>query len=108
MKRICDLGELPRAGGRAFAVDGADVAVLCTPDGVRAFRNVCPHQGRSMDFAPGELLFTPAGLLMCPHHGACFDPATGACTEGPCRGAALTSLETVRRDGALWLVDGNP
>jgi nitrite reductase/ring-hydroxylating ferredoxin subunit len=49
--------------------------------------------GRSLDFAPGEFLLTQRGELVCPHHGATFDLATGTCVEGPCRGDALKAVE---------------
>ena len=103
MNRLCTLDELPEQGALAFSVNGRDLVVLLTPAGARGYLNVCPHQGRSLDFAPGEFLFTPSGLLVCPHHGACFDPLDGACTHGPCQGAALTAVHMVERDGALWV-----
>lgn len=104
MQKICDLSDLPEHGGRACTIGGVDVAVITTPAGVRAFRNVCPHQGRSMHFGPGEFLFSSTGLLVCPHHGASFDPLDGNCVAGPCRGDALSPLKVETRDGVLWLV----
>lgn len=103
MSRLCAIDELPAQGALAFDAAGKQLLVLLTPAGARGFLNVCPHQGRSLDFAPGEFLFTPSGLLVCPHHGACFDPLNGACTDGPCQGDALTAVRLVERDGALWL-----
>jgi nitrite reductase/ring-hydroxylating ferredoxin subunit len=43
---------------------------------------------------------------MCARHGAIFEPHTGRCVGGPCRGARLTPL-TIREetDGSVWLVD---
>lgn len=105
MNRLCAIDELPDHGARAFSLpEGGDVLVLVTPAGPRGFRNVCPHQGRALDFAPGEFLFSASGLLVCPHHGASFDPLDGRCTDGPCRGASLTSVPLVSRDGALFIV----
>ena len=34
-----------------------------------------------------------------------FDPATGACTGGPCQGRGLTRLRIEQRDGAAWLLE---
>lgn len=103
MSRLCALDALPEQGALGFTVGGRAIVVLVTPAGPQGFLNVCPHQGRSLDFAPGEFLFTASGLLVCPHHGACFDPLTGACTDGPCKGGALTPVALAMRDGALWL-----
>jgi nitrite reductase/ring-hydroxylating ferredoxin subunit len=103
MRRLCPVDSVPEHGAREFAVEEGDVLVIRTPAGVHAYRNVCPHQGRAMNFAPGEFLFTPDGLLVCPHHGARFDPLTGVCTDGPCKGASLSSLSVRVDDGVVWL-----
>ena len=103
MSRLCERSALPSEGACAFQVDGRDIIVISTAEGPRAFLNVCPHQGRSLDFAPGEFLFSSSGQLICPHHGACFDPASGECIDGPCKGDRLTPLNVTERDGALWL-----
>lgn len=57
-------------------------------DAVVAYRNVCPHQGRRLDYAPGKLLLKD-GTLICPAHGAVFALADGLCVQGPCRGESL-------------------
>jgi nitrite reductase/ring-hydroxylating ferredoxin subunit len=103
MNPLCTVDELAEFGGRALTVDGVELAVLRTPSGVQAWRNVCPHQGRSLHFGPDQFLFTPAGLLVCPHHGACFDLKTGSCTEGPCKGASLTPVALRIENGQVWL-----
>lgn len=105
MKTLCHLDELPELGGRALTVDGVELAILQTPAGVQGWRNVCPHQGRSLNFAPDQFLFTPAGLLVCPHHGACFDPLTGDCTEGPCKGSSLTPVALKIEKDQVWLAE---
>lgn len=58
-----------------------------------AYINECPHQGRRMDYAENEFLETPDKLLVCPAHGATFEPETGLCTAGPCAGQSLTRLD---------------
>lgn len=105
MSALCSVDELAEFAGLALTVDGVELAVIRTPDGVQAWRNVCPHQGRSLHFGPDQFLFTPAGLLVCPHHGACFDPRTGTCTEGPCKGASLTPVALRLENGQVWLAE---
>ncbi len=103
MKKLCAVDELAEGSAKAFDTPGGGIVLLLTVEGPRAWRNVCPHQGRSLDFAPGEFLFTPTGLLVCPHHGACFEPGSGACTDGPCQGSALTAVPVTVKDGHVWL-----
>jgi nitrite reductase/ring-hydroxylating ferredoxin subunit len=55
----------------------------------QAYLNVCPHQGRRMDYAPDQFLLSPSGTLICPAHGAEFRTEDGFCINGPCRGARL-------------------
>ncbi len=68
---------------------------------VRAWRNVCPHQGRPLNWAPGRLLISDDGLLICPAHGAAFDLRSGECVKGVCQGSALVPLPVVVRDGQI-------
>ena len=75
---------------------------------VRAFVNRCPHAGTELDWNPGEF-FDETGLyLMCATHGALFEPGTGYCVAGPCRGASLEPLAVGERDGRVVLLDNAP
>jgi len=87
----------PRPSGDG-AVSGLLVA---TPDGARAYRNVCPHVSIPLDRG-GEPLLTADGLfLVCRNHGALFTPEDGLCVAGPCQGESLVPLPVVR-SGAGW------
>ena len=75
---------------------------------VRGFVNRCPHMGTELDWQPGEF-FDVAGLyLICSTHGAIFEPKTGLCVAGPCRGASLEPLEMRERGGQVFLLDDEP
>jgi nitrite reductase/ring-hydroxylating ferredoxin subunit len=70
---------------------------------VCAYVNRCPHLGTELDWQPGEF-FDFAGLyLVCSTHGALFEPGTGYCVAGPCRGASLERLDVRERDGRVVL-----
>jgi len=78
--------------------------LVATPDGARAFRNVCPHVSISLDRG-GEPLLTADGLfLVCRNHGALFTPEDGLCVAGPCQGESLAPLRVVK-SGAGWALD---
>lgn len=95
-------------GGFAEAegdVGGSAESLILHRDGdaVRAWLNVCPHQGRRLDWAPGKFLKSKDGLLVCAVHGASFELQRGECVAGPCRGDALQPVAILVRDGAVFL-----
>ena len=106
---LCQLTDLPAANGLGLRVEGPagirHIVLFRAPDGVRAYLDVCPHQGRSLAFAPGEYLLGERGELICPHHGASFELASGACLSGPCQGDRLTAVGVRIDDGWIYLDD---
>ena len=71
----------------------------------RAFVNRCPHAGTELDWQPGEF-FEEAGLyLICSTHGAIFDPKSGHCIMGPCKGQHLIALQVEERGGNVYLIE---
>lgn len=103
MKKLCMLEDISIGAGREFRCAQGFLAVFRGADSVRAWLNSCPHQGRSLNFAVDEFLFSKEGMLVCPHHGAVFDINSGECTDGPCKGAGLTPVTVVLEEGAVWL-----
>jgi nitrite reductase/ring-hydroxylating ferredoxin subunit len=72
---------------------------------VHGYVNRCPHLGTELDWQPGEF-FDVAGLyLVCSTHGAIFEPRTGLCVAGPCRGASLEPLAVREQGGQVFLLD---
>ncbi len=102
---LCDLAEIPADNGLERRADDRDLAVFLTAQGVRVYVNACPHQGRSLTFAPDEFLLENTGKLICPHHGACFELVTGACVSGPCKGSRLTAVPVSIEAGKVKLAD---
>ncbi len=87
-------------------VDGELESLILYRDpqgGVRAWRNVCPHAGRRLDFAPGKFLRSKAGDLVCAVHGAAFALPEGNCVAGPCRGDCLRAVPVHVADGEVRL-----
>jgi nitrite reductase/ring-hydroxylating ferredoxin subunit len=94
--------DWPPAGGegKGFAVRYGGAA--------HAFVNRCPHLGVELDWQPGEF-FEESGLyLICSTHGAIFEPASGQCIAGPCRGARLQAIAVEEREGQVLACDDRP
>ena len=87
-------------GGRGVRFVSGDGPCFALRFGGRvvAYRNACPHTGGELDWNEGDFLDADGQLIVCATHGALFEPATGRCVAGPCRGAALQAV-AVRDDG---------
>jgi nitrite reductase/ring-hydroxylating ferredoxin subunit len=107
-RQLCSIGEISEQGTEVWITEGVARRYLMLfrrGATVLGYHNVCPHQGRSLNFAPDRFHFTPEGWLMCAHHGACFDLDSGRCVDGPCEGAGLRPLKLEIRDGEVWLAE---
>lgn len=102
---LARLSDLPE--GEPVAVDAtldgeAESLILFREgDAVRAWRNICPHAGRPLDWSPGKFLRSKDGLLVCAVHGASFELGQGACVAGPCRGQSLSVVPVAVVDGQV-------
>ena len=110
---ICASLSLPEGGkGVRFALArqaGAEKGFAVRHAGAAcAFVNRCPHLGTELDWQPGEF-FEESGLyLVCSTHGALFEPDTGFCVAGPCRGASLEPLQVREHGGQVFLLNDKP
>jgi nitrite reductase/ring-hydroxylating ferredoxin subunit len=107
---ICDGAALNEGGpGVRFEVqrDGAPAAafVIRYGGGVYAYLNRCAHIPVELDWMEGEF-FDKAGLyLICATHGATYEPDTGHCIMGPCKGQRLVALQVEERDNQVYLLE---
>jgi nitrite reductase/ring-hydroxylating ferredoxin subunit len=105
---ICPASELEEGGrGVRFTVTRhgrEEAAFVVRYEGEpRAFLNRCAHVPMELDWQPG-VFFDASGLyLLCATHGATYDPATGACLGGPCRGRGLVPLAVAEAEGSIVL-----
>jgi nitrite reductase/ring-hydroxylating ferredoxin subunit len=83
-----------RRPARAFALrfDGRVVAYM----------NRCAHVPTEMEWRPGEFLDDERRYILCSMHGALYEPATGHCIGGPCRGQRLLAVDVAERDGQVY------
>ena len=106
---ICTSGELADGGdGVRFEFERfgrREPAFAVRFEGqIHAYVNRCAHVPSQLDWLPGRFFDGDGRLLICATHGAVYDPASGACRGGPCRGG-LERLAVLETDGAVWLVD---
>lgn len=75
---IGPLTQIPAGEGRAFALDGQQVAVFHLRTGkVHAVSAVCPHKGGPL--ADGQI---DGAVVVCPLHLNAFELATGCSRNG--------------------------
>ncbi len=69
----------------------------------QAYLNRCTHVAMELDWQPNQVFDASGRWLLCASHGAAYEPDTGACVGGPCRGG-LVKIELLERDGVVyWL-----
>ncbi|MEI6760224.1 MAG: Rieske 2Fe-2S domain-containing protein [Betaproteobacteria bacterium] len=67
---------------------------------VHAYLNRCAHVAMEMDFQPNQFFDRSGDWLICATHGALYQPQTGQCRGGPCRGG-LVKIALSERDGVV-------
>lgn len=68
-----------------------------------AYINRCRHMTTPLDFVRYQFLTEDGRHLACMTHGALYEPDTGLCVDGPCKGLSLYPLP-VRVEGAEIVV----
>jgi len=100
---------IPEGGALEVLLDaddrGSSVVLLRRDGQVYAWRNLCPHAGRYLNWAPGRFLFDQ-GRLVCAAHGATFEIDSGLCVDGPCRGSSLVPVSLTVLEGGKVRVGG--
>jgi len=104
---VCKSDELIEGGkGVRFPVTaGSDDAVgfVIRYDGaVHGYLNRCAHVPVELDWNPGEFLESSGLYIMCATHGAIYQPDTGYCTGGPCRGGRLRKINVSEEEGQIY------
>ena len=104
--RLCNSAELvnsatavafevvyERRACRAFAIRFRDQTY--------AYLNRCAHVPMEMDYQPNQFFDHTGQWLICATHGAVYQPQTGACRSGPCRGG-LVKVDTSELHGTVY------
>jgi nitrite reductase/ring-hydroxylating ferredoxin subunit len=75
---VMKLAEIPLGGMRSCMIDGRELVICRTREGVFALDNICTHAHARL--SEGRLRAT---RLMCPLHGAAFDVRDGRVLGSP-------------------------
>lgn len=107
---ICEAAELAEGGmGVRFSIDrdGQRQAAFAVRwrGTIHAYLNRCAHIPVELDWAEGEFFDLSKLYLICSTHGAMYDPLSGKCIAGPCKGQNLVPLRVEETDGKVYLVD---
>ncbi len=95
------LDEIPDPGGAPADYAALPILIVRSGETVRAYINVCPHQGRPLCLPSGKTLVSEGRFLVCPFHGASFDIETGACVGGPAGKAGLKPVPVAVKEGQV-------
>ncbi len=57
-----------------------------------AYVNQCAHLPTELDWKEGEFFTVSKDFLICATHGAQYEPHTGHCVYGPCKGRRLHAI----------------
>ena len=67
-----------------------------------AYLNRCAHVPIELDWKEGDFFESSGLYLMCATHGAVYEPESGRCAGGPCRGGRLLPIGVVEQDGKIF------
>ncbi|TRZ84789.1 MAG: DoxX family membrane protein [Streptomycetaceae bacterium] len=96
-KQLIKLADFPVGNNYEFATaDGQPAIVFRTKNGVFAYSQICTHQGCTVPYSTADK------ALICPCHGATFDPFNGAKVLAGPANTPLSSIK-VAISGA-WVV----
>jgi nitrite reductase/ring-hydroxylating ferredoxin subunit len=102
---LCNSTELTD-GGLAVPFDVVYGGQTCRAFAVRyqgaahAYLNRCTHVAMELDWQPNHVFDDTGRWLLCGTHGAVYEPDSGKCAGGPCRGG-LVKIDLSERDGVV-------
>jgi nitrite reductase/ring-hydroxylating ferredoxin subunit len=109
---ILRAGELRDGESRKFRLlcDGRELEcfVVRFRGALRAYVNECRHVAMSLDWVENQFFTEDGEFLLCPTHGALYEPDGGECVSGPPCGKALFAVPLVERDGEVFALCPEP
>jgi nitrite reductase/ring-hydroxylating ferredoxin subunit len=107
-RMVCESSELAeREHGIRFALPelGEHVTgfVIRYKGLVHAYINRCAHLAVELDWNEGDFFNMDKNYLICATHGAHYQPDTGYCVIGPCKGRGLQPVQAIERDNKILI-----
>jgi nitrite reductase/ring-hydroxylating ferredoxin subunit len=104
---ICDIEAIENGGaGLRFPImlHGADASafVIRYAGQAHAYVNRCVHVPMELDWNLGQFFDGERRYLMCSTHGALYEPDSGRCAGGPCRGGKLQKLQLIEMNEKIY------
>ncbi|MES2944518.1 MAG: Rieske 2Fe-2S domain-containing protein [Pseudomonadota bacterium] len=106
LQLLCNSHDLPE-GGLALPFDINYAGQTCRAFAIRfegqphAYLNRCTHVAMELDWQPNRVFDDSGQWLLCASHGAAYQPGTGQCAGGPCRGS-LIKITLSEADGLVY------
>ncbi|MBI3326033.1 MAG: Rieske 2Fe-2S domain-containing protein [Nitrospinae bacterium] len=66
-----------------------------------AYVNRCCHIPMALDWYENEFFTKDKRFILCPTHGAAYEPNTGLCIDGPCPGEYLETIPVAVKHGQI-------
>ena len=96
-----------REGGLRFALPelGERVTgfVIRYNGSVHAYVNQCAHLSVELDWNEGDFFDLSKTRVICATHGAQYEPQTGYCVLGPCKGRSLQAVQVIERNNEILI-----
>ncbi len=90
---LCSLSDLDATGAKEIVLDKDGgrfpIFIIRHGDRILGYVNSCPHARLPLNWRPDAFFDVSGAYLFCANHGAHFDPLTGRCLRGPCKGQSL-------------------
>ncbi len=103
---VCAISDIGDPGAHGFKVMAGKYPlfgfVVQKEGTLYGYKNVCPHAGRPLDWAPNAFLTKTKEHIMCSAHGAMFELENGLCVGGPCLGRSLAPWTIEVRDNVVF------
>ena len=108
MTYLCSKQRVPKPpGGLRFQFEEQGEVlsgfVVHWEDEYYAFENRCVHMQLELDWNAGLFFDVACEKLICSTHAARFDPESGFCVSGPCKGGSLRRLPSECRGNDLYI-----
>lgn len=111
-KWLCQLSDIEEGQSKGFFLndDGNDQIFIVKHAGqVYGWKNACPHiDGAPMAWRKDAYMDASKQYIACHAHGALFEPVSGFCIQGPCKGKRLEKVITeIDQMDNVWLIHSN-